>query len=122
MKVFCASAVFQVSDLAASLKFYTEVLGFDEEFIYGEPARYAGVKLSDVIIHLNAFANGDDRIGKGALYLFCDEVDAYYSTLKERNVEITSPLNSTPYDMRDFQIKDIDGNLLCFGCPTNQEN
>jgi uncharacterized glyoxalase superfamily protein PhnB len=122
MKTFCASSVFQVSNLAASIQFYTEALGFDEEFIYGEPAYYAGVKLGEVIIHLNTSTGSNDRLGKGALYIFCDEVDAFYAKLTARNVTITSALNSYPYGMRDFQIKDIDGNLLCFGCAVDQEN
>ena len=35
--------------------------------------------------------------------------------------EVTSPLNTYPYRMRDFQIEDIDGNLICFGAPVETE-
>ena len=45
---------------------------------------------------------------------FSEKVDKF---TKAKEVEITSELNTFPYGVRDFQIKDIDGNLLCFGCP-----
>ena len=121
MKANCASAIFQVSDLNQSIKFYTEALGFAEEFVFGDPPYYAGVKIGDVIIHLNAGKENEGRQGMGSVYVFCDEVDSYYKRIENEEVEITSKLNTWPYDMRDFQIKDIDGNLLCFGCPVESK-
>jgi len=32
-----------------------------------------------------------------------------------RGAAVTSPLGSRDYEMRDFQIKDLDGNLIGFG-------
>ena len=117
MKPNSAAAIFQVSNLNDSIRFYTEALGFEEEFIYGDPPFYAGVKMGSVIIHLNAGEEHENRRGMGSIYVFCDEVDDYYRRIEEMKVEITAKLETWPYDMRDFQVKDIDGNLLCFGCP-----
>lgn len=117
MKANSASPILQVSDLDDSIRFFTEILGFEKEFIFGEPPYYAGVKMGNVIIHLNAGKENENRRGMGSVYVFCDEVDEYYKSIEEKKVEITSKLETWPYDMRDFQVKDIDGNLLCFGCP-----
>ena len=117
MKPNSASAILHVSNLNDSIRFYTEALGFEEEFIYGDPPYYAGVKMGSVIIHLNAGEENESRRGMGSVYVFCDEVDEYYESIEEKGVEITSKLETWPYEMRDFQVKDIDGNLLCFGCP-----
>ena len=73
-----------------------------------------------MILHLNAGEENEQRRGMSSVYVFCDEVDAYYQSLREKGVEITSELNTWPYDMRDFQVKDRDGNLLCFGCPVER--
>ena len=116
MKTNSASAILQVSDLKESIRFYTEALGFEEEFVFGDPPYYAGVKMGAVIIHLNAGRENEKRRGMGSVYVFCDEVDSYYKRIEDKGVEITSKLNTWPYDMRDFQVKDQDGNLLCFGC------
>jgi len=119
MNANSASAVLQVSDLPAALEFYMQMLGFEKQFVYGDPPFYAGVTMGKIALHLNAGGENLERQGKGSVYVFCDEVDTYYQTLKKRGIEITSEIETWPYQMRDFQIKDRDGNLLCFGCPTD---
>ncbi|TLD68969.1 VOC family protein [Phragmitibacter flavus] len=115
MQTTCASPILQVKDLQEALSFYIDVLGFSEDFVYGDPPYYAGVKYGEVIFHLCSSEEGEERLGKGAVYVFCDEVDGYYAKIISRGAEVTSPLNTYPYGMRDFQIKDKDGNLLTFG-------
>lgn len=121
MKVTSASPILQVSDLAASLAFYQDRLGFEKEFAYGEPPFYAGVKKDATVFHLCSSHENAQRIGQGSVYVFCDAVDSYYEILSDKDVEITSPLNTYPYGMRDFQIKDPDGNRICFGCPVGED-
>ena len=43
-------------------------------------------------------------------------MDFYYERIKKTEVAITAKLDTWPYAMSDFQLKDLDGNLLCFGC------
>lgn len=117
MKASEASAVFQVSDLPKSVAFYVGVLGFEPEFSFGEPPRYASVKRDAVSVHLCASPENAARRGHGSVYVFCDEVDGYFRDVASRGAAVTSPLSTQPYGMRDFQIKDPDGNLLGFGKP-----
>ncbi|MDB6094235.1 MAG: bleomycin resistance family protein [Verrucomicrobia bacterium] len=44
-----AASVFQVASVDAALRSYTDVLGFAEDFRFGN---YAGVKLDEALIHL----------------------------------------------------------------------
>ncbi len=122
MIISSASPILQVADLNKSITFFCEVLGFTKEFAYGEPAFYAGVKRNEVISHLCSSEEHAKRRGMGSIYVICDEVDAYYDTIRANGAEITSPLNTYPYGMRDFQIKDSDGNLIGFGCAVEGEN
>lgn len=115
MEITSTSPILQVRDLEASLSFYCDILGFTQTFIYGEPSYYAGVSRDESCLHLNQIEENKDRQGKGSVYFFCDEVDGYYEAISSAGAEITSPLGTYPYGMRDFQIKDPDGNLLCFG-------
>lgn len=116
MKAYRISPIFRVSDLADAISFYTSKLGFTEEFIYGEPAYYAGVRKDNVLIHLNSADEQDAALGKGYIYIFCEGIDEYYQTLCNSGVEITSELETWPYGMRDFQIVDCSGNHISFGC------
>jgi len=56
-----------------------------------------------------------------SVYVFCDEVDAYYQKLVASGVEVTCALATYPYGMRDFQIQDPDGNLVNFGRPACED-
>lgn len=119
MKVTSAAAVFQVSDLPRAIAFFEDVLGFEQEFIYGEPPMYGALQRDEISIHLSA-ANSPDKVaklGRGSAYVFCDEVDNYYDQVVQRGAVVTLPLAAKPYGMRDFQVKDPDGNLVGFGKP-----
>jgi len=121
MKTTSISPILQVNDLAKSISFYCDVLLFTKEFAYGEPPFYAGVKHDSLVLHLCSSEENKTRRGMGSAYIFCDEVDAYYTEITAKGAEVTSPLNTYPYGMRDFQIKDIDGNLISFGTPVDEE-
>lgn len=105
--------VFQVSDLGAALKHYTEVLGFSEDFRFGE---YAGVRLGEACLHLCAHQIHGRPVGGGTAALFCDEVDAYCAAIKARGARVKTDPQDYPYGMRDFMVMDPDGNHLSFGC------
>lgn len=115
MKTHCAATVFSVKDLDASLKFYTEILGFTEDFRFGE---YAGLKHGDVLVHLSQNHPDMRPPGSGAIYIFCDEVDDYYQSILSKGVKTRTQLADWPYGMRDFTAYDIDGNQLSFGTET----
>lgn len=117
MKTACVCPVLQVADLNRALNFYRDVLGFEQEFVYGEPPFYGAVKLGEASVHLASVASQAARCGLGSAYFFCDHVDAYYAAVKAKGATVTSPLGDQPYAMRDFQLKDPDGNLLGFGHP-----
>jgi predicted enzyme related to lactoylglutathione lyase len=114
MKAESAATVFQVSDLAASKRYYIEVLGFEIDFEFGD---YASVRIDDVHIHLNQ--NPDSTaIGHGGVYIFCDEVSAYYQDVAGRGASTSGEPVQAPYGMLDFQAVDPDGNTVSFGCDT----
>jgi predicted enzyme related to lactoylglutathione lyase len=107
--------VLQVSDLSKSLEFYVSVLGFTTEFTFGET--YAGVKMGDVVIHLNMQDESSDRTGKGSVYIFCQAgVDEYYESIVAQGASISSgPPKEYEYGMKDFRLSDPDGNWITFG-------
>jgi len=113
MKVTAASTVLQVRDVASALRFYCEVLGFEKDFEFGP---YAGVHLGDCCLHLCAHTNWKRPLGGGAVVVFADEVDAYCAAVKGRGAEIALEPTDEPYGMRDFAMRDPDGNVLTFGC------
>ena len=53
--------------------------------------------------------------GQGAIYIFCDEVDQYFQEVSEKGAIIEVTIDNRDYGMRDFGVKDLDGNALSFG-------
>jgi catechol 2,3-dioxygenase-like lactoylglutathione lyase family enzyme len=111
-----SATTFQVSDVEASLLFYTEGLGFSAHFRFGD---YAGVGHGEVQIHLSGPASTNKRqVGQGSIYIFCDDVDAYYKETTGKGAVTQAPPKDYEYGMRDFTMEDPDGNLLGFGQQT----
>ncbi|RBP35312.1 putative glyoxalase superfamily protein PhnB [Roseimicrobium gellanilyticum] len=113
MKAYSVTPVFQVSNLDAALKHYTEVLGFTEDFRFGE---YAGVRMGDACLHLCAHRIHNRPVGGGTTCIFCDEVDDYCARIKALGAHVKTEPQDYPYGMRDFMVVDPDGNHLSFGC------
>jgi len=107
--------VFVVRDVPKSVAYYRDALGFETEFLYGEPTFYAGVERGNVLIHLQAADESKRAPGQGAMNVFVSDVDALYDELKGRGAELLNAPKDYPYGMRDFNVADLDGNELCFG-------
>lgn len=117
-----SAPVFVVTDLRASLAHYQEALGFDVAFTYGEPAFYAGVCRDRVAIHLQAADRTPRAPGASQLTVFVSSADAIYAELRERGARIRKPPATYPYGMRDFDVEDLDGNVLVFGSEAPRES
>ncbi len=110
-----ATTVFTVGDIAASIAYYRDALGFDVAFEYGEPLFYAGFCRDPVEIHLIAASATKRLPGNGAICLLVENVDAIHAELVQRGAKIVSPPQNSAYGMRDFNVLDLDGNQLTFG-------
>jgi catechol 2,3-dioxygenase-like lactoylglutathione lyase family enzyme len=110
-----AITVMTVKDLAQSLAYYRDKLGFEIAFQYGEPAFYAGVCSGDVQLHLIAADRTPRQAGNGAVAIIVDDVDGLHADLQKRGARIVKAPANQPYGLRDFDVADLDGNMLFFG-------
>ncbi len=113
--------VFVVSDVIASLAHYRDALGFEEAFTWGEPTYYAGVCRGNVTIHLQAASHTERSPGASLLNIFVSSADAIFEELRERGARIVKEPATYPYGMRDFDVEDLDGNVLVFGSEAEPE-
>ena len=116
MATLCGSApVFVVADVLASVAHYRDVLGFHTEFTYGEPVFYAGVERDGVVIHFQAASATARPAGQSAMNVFVTDADQLYRELRAKDAHLLNEPTNRPYGMRDFTVRDLDGNQLCFG-------
>lgn len=115
---------FFTTDLAATLAYYRDKLGFETQFLYGDPPFYAGAIRDGRSIFFRRVASlapaGAEKYEDELLdaYLISDDIDALYAEYQARGVEFSRPIASMPWAFREFVVKDCDGRLLCFGQST----
>ncbi|MCW5736900.1 MAG: VOC family protein [Enhydrobacter sp.] len=117
-----STAVFTVRDIQTSLAYYRDKLGFDIAFEYGQPVSYAGVCAGDVTLHLIAASRTPREPGQGAVAIDVDDVDALHADLVKRGAMVVKAPANQDYGLRDFDVADLDGNVLFFAMaiPTNR--
>jgi uncharacterized glyoxalase superfamily protein PhnB len=114
MQTKSSVAVFHVSNLDASAKYYKEILGFTDDFKHDN---YLGLKIGEAALHLTDMKSSRGLVGMGTVYFFCDEVDSYYAAINAKGALVQGEPQEYFYGMRDFIVADPDGNHLSFGCP-----
>lgn len=116
MKPISIIPVFHVRDVDASVRFYSDVLGFAQSFRIGT---YVGLKIGNCEIHVCPPGDYSARRG-GNAYIICDAVDNYFRKITSAGAKPTSEPGNRMYGMRDFVLHDPDGNQLSFGCDIEQ--
>jgi len=109
--------VFTVTNIADSMASCRDPLGFQAALEYGTPATYAGLKEGNVSLHLIASSRNNRLAGRGAVSIFVDDVDALQADLGRRGARIESEPKDQNYGIRDFDVTDLDGNMIYFGKP-----
>lgn len=106
-----------VADMARSLGFYTEKLGFEVDFRY--EGFYAGVIKGSCSIHLKAGKSSKEerenrRNNEHVDIIFSVEgIENLYRELLDHPVEVIQSLRDMPYG-REFYIADPDDYILAF--------
>ncbi|MEE4195439.1 MAG: GNAT family N-acetyltransferase [Anaerolineae bacterium] len=113
--------VLLVRDIKAAIQFYTEALGFELDFTYGEPLDYAAVSWGEwsgatVTIQLSQALPEWNTLPNVQLFFFTDSrIDELFRAFSENGVEVVSKPANHPWGMREFAIRDPEGSLLRFG-------
>lgn len=105
-------ASLRVRDVEAAARFYTERLGFFVGFTWGEPPRLAGVNLDKVQVFLE---RGTPDPEGTAVYFVVGDANALHDFHRANGVEVIEPLGDRDYHLRDYMVRDLDGNRLSFG-------
>jgi catechol 2,3-dioxygenase-like lactoylglutathione lyase family enzyme len=114
-----SATVFVVSDIAAGLAYYRDVLGFQITFEYGQPLSYACLCRDEVALHLLAASSTKRLPGHGAICIFVRDVDQIHAEVSARGARLINRPEDRDYGMRDFDVVDADGNQVTFGLGTD---
>ena len=113
---------FLVVDVTKAAEHYRDKLGFRiVGYFFEVPPVFAMVGRDDQIIMLSlaeGSRGGSNRSHKREAidaYLWVDDVDALYSELQQSGAEIIMTPTLRSYAMKEIEVRDLDGYILCFG-------
>ena len=109
------AAVLVVTDVAAAIEFYVGRLGCTECFRVGEPPDYAAVEREALALNLMPAARAPDSRGRAQLHVMVQGLDALHAEFQQRGCAIEVPPTAFWYGLREFSLRDPDGNRLTFG-------
>jgi catechol 2,3-dioxygenase-like lactoylglutathione lyase family enzyme len=113
-KFYRVNPFLPVKDLRATLNFYRDVLGFYEEWTFGD---FDGGIRRDEMRAIFRYDPEYTIVINNEQYWFeliwfVDNVDEIYREYKEKKIEVLTSPENKPWGIREFSIKDINGYLI----------
>lgn len=116
IRLFGTGPVLPVHDIPTTVTFYCDQLGFELDFIMGEPPEHGSVTRDSIGIQFtNAPGAFDAATYPGWTYIFVDNIHALYNEYERQEVVFTQPLGSREHGMTEFELEDLNGFRLRFG-------
>lgn len=130
-KLTAIHPIFLVHDVVKTAEYYRDKLGFTFNRYWGEPPCFCIVWRDSVEI----FLKGPECPGQELVvrpnrshsdawdvYIRVTDADAMCAELRGKGVKIVREPENTVYEMREFEIKDINGYAICFAHDTSGPN
>lgn len=112
--------VLPVPDVAAAADWFCRVLGFEVDFLYGDPPLVGRVKLGDrswgdpIYIHLQHAAGGIAPCGETRLHAGHD-IDGLHRHALAAGASVLLPPTDQPWGLRELVLQAPGGHRLCIG-------
>ena len=107
-----------VADVEESARYYRDKLGFEFDEIYGDPASFVILSRDGIAIMLRQgpVTQGTGSSERVDAYIWVTDVLALADELFNRGADVVgAPVDRPIYDGREMQVRDLDGNVICFG-------
>ena len=119
-RIVDSRCVLAVCDLAASTRFYTDVLGFTRDFGDGSDG-WSFLSRDGFRVMLghcpDATPAGELGDHPWYVYLTVEGVDGLHADVAGRGAEILSRPATKPWGLREFSLRTPDGHRIVFGEP-----
>lgn len=115
-----STAILASPDIDATVKFYTDILGFASSWTWGDPPSFGAASWgkTTIMFALDPLLAGN--IEGHQHWIDAEDVDALYDTHLERGVTIVSDIEDKPWGKREYTVRDINGYHLRFtGLPSH---
>jgi hypothetical protein len=115
-------SVLLASDVPASIRYFTEKVGFKATGVWGEPPEFAILKRDDCRLMIGKVKPGQaitpfwkQRDGLWNAYFWVRDARALFAEMAASGAIIDYELEVKPYNVLEFGIRDLDGQDIGFG-------
>jgi uncharacterized glyoxalase superfamily protein PhnB len=113
-----------VEDVVRAHTYYADRLGFRSPRMWGEPPTFCipereglSVMLAQADPGRSVHVNSEHE-GRFDVYFWVNDADALYEEFRGSGADVVCEPEDQVYGMREFQVRDPDGHVLCFGHDT----
>jgi catechol 2,3-dioxygenase-like lactoylglutathione lyase family enzyme len=111
-----ATPVLRSADYPRSRDFFVRSLGFEVIEEGGDPPRFGIFRRGGSILYVDAWNGPPSPISGGwQLYIHVVGLEEVLAEFHQAGVAVSREPETTVYGMREFEITDPDGNVICFG-------
>ncbi len=119
-RIGAATPILFTRDVTAAAGFYREKLGFEIDFLHGQPPFYGAVSRGGACLHLRfahepnfvALARTEESLILATIQV--TGVEALFAEFEARGVDFPQRLARQTWGGLDFHVRDPDGNVISF--------
>jgi uncharacterized glyoxalase superfamily protein PhnB len=111
-----AVPVIATDDVTRTVSYFEQTLEFEQQWTWGEPPVYAGVKAGRALLYLCqdtdlATAIRERRLSPD-VFLWVSDIDSVYAQHRPSGAEITEELATRPWGVRQYVVREPNGYCL----------
>ena len=111
-----AVPVIATADVYATVHYFEQILGFKQQWVWGDPPVYAGIRAGNALLYIThdpALAMTiQDRHLSPDIFLWVTNIDYVYAQHRSTSAQITEELTECPWGVRQYVIREPNGYLL----------
>lgn len=119
-----AVPVIATSDVLGTIGYFENKLGFKQQWIWGDPPIYAGIRAGGALLYLTY----DPEIAKAIrerglhpdIFLWVTDIDDVYARHKAAKADVKEELASRPWGVRQYVVREPNGYLLKIAQPVEE--
>lgn len=108
-----------VGNVAEAIRYWQDVLGFQEKWTWGDPPTHGGVSWHGARVQFSQNPKLASASRSTALWMRVRNVNKLFELHQLRNAEIVFPLTDEPWGMREYAVKDLNGYHITFSGPSH---
>jgi GNAT superfamily N-acetyltransferase len=106
--------ILAVKDIAETLQYWHEILGFPNKWSWGEPPTYGGVNWNSTSIQFSLAPELAETSKGNAIFIRVKKLEELYRYHQQKNAVIVEPLENKPWGMAGYTVKEINGYYIVF--------